>query len=232
MRETEDNQTEQKEHLSLNNTGYNNVLNATNFLQKRWVWINILTKIKYSCDKCGKQFTELGSMKKHIQSAHEGVMFPCDQYYYQATQDFWKIWWICPKYHCDHCGKKSIHKVILKHIFSLFMKVFSILVICVIIKIQEWVVFRNIFTLNMKVSSILVINVINNLQGMVISRNIFSINMKVLSLCDKDLTNKDHLNRHIKSFHEEAKYRCYQCDKQYTHRSDLKRHIDSLHKKK
>ena len=35
MRETEDNQTEQKEHLSLNNTGYNNVLNATNFLQKR-----------------------------------------------------------------------------------------------------------------------------------------------------------------------------------------------------
>ena len=35
MRETEDNQTEQKEHLSLNNTGYNNVLNATKFFQKR-----------------------------------------------------------------------------------------------------------------------------------------------------------------------------------------------------
>ena len=151
MRETEDNQTEQKEHLSLNNTGYNNVLNATKFFQKRWVWINILTKIKYSCDKCGKQFTKLGSMKKHIQSAHEGVMFPCDQYYYQATQDFWKIWWICPKYHCDHCGKKSIHKVILKHIFSLFMKVSSILVISFIIKLQEWVVYRGIISLNMKV---------------------------------------------------------------------------------
>ena len=107
----------------------------------------------------------------------------------------------------------------------------SILVISVIKKLQHWGVFRGIFSPNMKVSSILVINVINNLQGMVISRNIFSINMKVLSLCDKDLTNKDHLNRHIKSFHEEAKYRCYQCDKQYTHRSDLKRHIDSLHKK-
>ena len=168
-----------------------------------------MTKIKYSCDKCGKQFTKLGSMKKHIQSAHEGVMFPCDQYYYQATQDFWKIWWICPKYHCDHCGKKSIHKVILKHIFSLFMKVSSILVICLIIKLQEWVVFRDIFSLNiksnilaisvikklqhrgvfrgilspnMKVSSILVINVINNLPETVIWRNIFSLNTKVLNI--------------------------------------------------
>ena len=115
--------------------------------------------------------------------------------------------------------------------FFMFPVLSSILVISVIKKLQHWGVFRGIFSPNMKVSSILVINVINNLQGMVISRNIFSINMKVLSLCDKDLTNKDHLNRHIKSFHEEAKYRCYQCDKQYTHRSDLKRHIDSLHKK-
>ena len=180
MRETEDNQTEQKEHLSLNNTGYNNVLNATNFLQKRWVWINILTKIKYSCDKCGKQFTKLGSMKKHIQSAHEGVMFPCDQYYYQATQDFWKIWWICPKYHCDHCGKKSIHKVILKHIFSLFMKVSSILVISFIIKLQEWVVYRGIISLNMKVSSFLVICEIKKLQHRRVFRGIFSLNMVCL----------------------------------------------------
>ena len=35
------------------------------------------------------------------------------------------------------------NKLILKHIFSPFMKVSSILVICVIIKLQEWVVFRN-----------------------------------------------------------------------------------------
>ena len=36
-------------------------------------------EIKYPCDKCGKKFTELGSMKKHIQSVHERVMFPCDK---------------------------------------------------------------------------------------------------------------------------------------------------------
>ena len=33
----------QKEHLSLFHRGSNTVLNATNFLQKRGVWINILT---------------------------------------------------------------------------------------------------------------------------------------------------------------------------------------------
>ena len=43
-------------------------------------------KIKYPCHKCGKQFTELGSMKKHIQSVHEGVMFLCNKCYYQASE--------------------------------------------------------------------------------------------------------------------------------------------------
>ena len=43
-------------------------------------------EIKYPCDKCGKKFTELGSMKKHIQSVQEKVMFPCDKCYYQATE--------------------------------------------------------------------------------------------------------------------------------------------------
>ena len=36
-------------------------------------------KVKYPCDKSGKQFTELDSMKKHIQSVQEKVMFPCDK---------------------------------------------------------------------------------------------------------------------------------------------------------
>ena len=43
-------------------------------------------KVKYPCDKSGKQFTELDSMKKHIQSVQEIVMFPCDKCYYQATE--------------------------------------------------------------------------------------------------------------------------------------------------
>ena len=43
-------------------------------------------KVKYPCDKSGKQFTELDSMKKHIQSVQEKVMFPCDKCYYQAAE--------------------------------------------------------------------------------------------------------------------------------------------------
>ena len=45
-------------------------------------------KVKYPCDKSGNQFTELDSMKKHIQSVHERVKFPCDKFYYQATEKF------------------------------------------------------------------------------------------------------------------------------------------------
>ena len=47
------------------------------------------------------------------------------------------------------------------------MKVSSILVISVIIKLQHRVIFRHIFSLNMKVSSILVISVIIKLHNRV-----------------------------------------------------------------
>ena len=135
-------------------------------------------KIKCPCHKCGKQFTESGSMKKHIQSFHEKVMFPCDKFYYQATEKFLlKKHVVCPwRFQVSIMiivDNNLQNKLFLKHIFSLFINVSSILVICVIIKLQQCVVFRNILSLNMKVSSILVINVINNLQGKVISRNIF-----------------------------------------------------------
>ena len=50
------------------------------------------------------------------------------------------------------------------------MKVSSILVISVIIKLHNRVVFRHIFSLNMKVLSILVISVIIKLQHRVIFR--------------------------------------------------------------
>ena len=70
------------------------------------------------------------------------------------------------------------NKVILKHIF---MKVSSILVICLIIKLQEWVVFRDIFSLNIK-SNILAISVIKKLQHRGVFRGILSPNMKVSSI--------------------------------------------------
>ena len=42
--------------------------------------------VKYACDQCGKQFTEDGSLTKHNQSVHEGVMYICSQCGHQATQ--------------------------------------------------------------------------------------------------------------------------------------------------
>ena len=57
------------------------------------------------------------------------------------------------------------------------MKVSSILVISVIIKLQDRIIFRHIFSLNMKVSSTLVISVIINLQNRQIFRDIFGLAM-------------------------------------------------------
>ena len=64
-----------------------------------------------------------------------------------------------------------------RHIFSLNMKVSSILVISVIIKLQHRVISRDIFSLNMKASSILVINVIIKLLYAVILTDTKSLNM-------------------------------------------------------
>ena len=61
-------------------------------------------KIKYPCHKCGKQFTELGSMKKHIQSVHERVKFPCDKFYYQATEKTCCLSMKISSINHDHCG--------------------------------------------------------------------------------------------------------------------------------
>ena len=67
-------------------------------------------------------------------------------------------------------------------ITDLNMKVSSILVISVIIKLHKKAVFRNTFSQYMKVSSILVLNVIIKLQQRVIFRHIFNPNMKVSSI--------------------------------------------------
>ena len=62
------------------------------------------------------------------------------------------------------------------------MKVSSILVMSVIIKLRDRISFRNIFSLYMKVSSILVISVILDLLIGVLFRDIFSQSMKVSSI--------------------------------------------------
>ncbi len=43
-------------------------------------------KINYPSDKCGKQLTKLGSMKKPVQSVHEGIKYWCDQCDKQFTE--------------------------------------------------------------------------------------------------------------------------------------------------
>ena len=43
-------------------------------------------KINYASDKCGKQLTKLGSMKKPVQSVNEGIKYWCDQCDKQFTE--------------------------------------------------------------------------------------------------------------------------------------------------
>ena len=40
----------------------------------------------YSCDQCDYKATEKGSLKKHVESIHEGVRYSCDYCEYKATR--------------------------------------------------------------------------------------------------------------------------------------------------
>ena len=35
--------------------------------------------VKYPCNQCDKQFTEQGNLTKHVQAKHEGVKYACNQ---------------------------------------------------------------------------------------------------------------------------------------------------------
>ena len=41
--------------------------------------------MRYPFDKCEYSVTEAGSLKRHIESKHEGVRYPCDKCEYAAT---------------------------------------------------------------------------------------------------------------------------------------------------
>ena len=41
--------------------------------------------MRYPCDQCEYAATEIGSLKKHKESKHEGIRYPCDQCDYSAT---------------------------------------------------------------------------------------------------------------------------------------------------
>ena len=37
------------------------------------------SKVQYSCNQCAKSFSERGTLKRHIKSAHENVRYNCDK---------------------------------------------------------------------------------------------------------------------------------------------------------
>ena len=52
-------------------------------------------------------------------------------------------------------------------------------------------------------------------------------------ICEKILSEKGNLTRHIKLIHNDNKiyYKCEQCDKQFSQNCDLNRHIKNSHSK-
>ena len=40
---------------------------------------------QYPCNKCDKQFTQKGTLVRHMRSAHEGIRYPCNDCAYKAT---------------------------------------------------------------------------------------------------------------------------------------------------
>ena len=42
--------------------------------------------VKYPCDQCEKQFTQQSNLNKHILSPHEGIKYPCGQCTKQFTE--------------------------------------------------------------------------------------------------------------------------------------------------
>ena len=84
----------------------------------------VKVKIKYECDQCHKTYSNVGNLKSHKESAHEGVRYICDQCDYQAkTQGDLKKHIESKhegvKYECDQCGYKFTEQSNLKkHIKS------------------------------------------------------------------------------------------------------------------
>ena len=81
--------------------------------------------LQYLCDQCDKQFTQQGSLSRHIHSAHESVKYACNQCDYQATrQDHLTIHIQSAhegaKYACDQCDYQATQqRNLIRHIQSI-----------------------------------------------------------------------------------------------------------------
>ena len=47
--------------------------------------------------------------------------------------------------------------------------------------------------------------------------------------CDKQYTQTHNLKKHIRTVHEEVRFKCSECGKQASQRTDLKKHIEAAH---
>ena len=46
----------------------------------------IYQKVRYPCDQCDYKAKNVGNLKKHVESIHDGVCYTCDQCTYKATK--------------------------------------------------------------------------------------------------------------------------------------------------
>ena len=96
---------------------------------------------KYACNQCDYQATTQQHLRTHIQSVHEGV-----------------------KYNCNQCDQQFTQQGNLQQLIFNMYNQSSTIVISVTIKLQHRVILKLIFNLNMKVSSMHVTNVTFKLQ--------------------------------------------------------------------
>ena len=87
--------------------------------------------VRYNCDKCGKSYSQKGTLTKHIQSVHEHIRYKCDKCdktfslktvlkaHIQSVHDNFR-------YKCEKCDKNFTRKDNLnfhmKHIHETIMK--------------------------------------------------------------------------------------------------------------
>ena len=73
----------------------------------------------FRCETCDSHFVYKSSLKKHVKSVHEGLIYSCDQCKFEAKQQRTLLGHKQTihkgvKYLCDHCNFKSTNQEYLK----------------------------------------------------------------------------------------------------------------------
>ena len=172
----------------------------------------------HKCEKCGKSFSQAAGLKIHIKGVHEGVKHNYD-------------------HHCDTCGKsftqssslkihvKSVHEGIKDHICDYCQKSFA----------QAWILKTHIQTVHegVKAYDCNYCSKSFALQGQLnyhIKSHLEGVKKHKCILCGKGFSRPDKLKAHIKSIHEGVKdYFCNHCGKGFSREDSVKKHIKDVH---